>query len=180
MKKIVLKLMLVALTVGFVSCQDGDNSIDELFANTQTGAFVRTLEEIKDEVNLNDPADAYAIRVEVQDEQFGDLFQSLDVYVIFDGDITTPEALLATYTPGDATNSDNDLPELLLTSTFAELASAAGVPQGDVMNNDDFDLRLVLNLTDGRSYTDSDVNGNVSGGQYFQSPMAYGIKAKDL
>jgi hypothetical protein len=180
MKKIVLKLMLVALTVGLVSCEDGDNTIDNLFANTETGAFVRTLEEISDEVNLNDPSSAYAIRVEVQDEKFGDLFQSLDIYVIFDGDVTTTEALLATYTPSDATNSDNDLPELMLSSTFAELASAAGVPQSDVMNNDDFDLRLVLNLTDGRSYTDTDVNGNVSGGQYFQAPMAYGLKAKDL
>jgi len=180
MKKIVLKLMLVALTVGLVSCEDSDNTIDNLFANTQTGAFVRTLETVTEEVNLNDPSSAYEIRVEVQDEQFGDLFQSLDIYVIFDGDITTPEALLTTYTPSDAGNSDNDLPELTLSSTFAELASAAGVPQSDVMDGDDFDLRLVLNLTDGRSYTDTDVNGNVSGGQYFQAPMAYGIEASDL
>ena len=180
MKKIVLKIILVALTLGIVSCEDSDNTIDGLLDDVITGAFIRTLDDENDELNLNDPSSTIGILVEEQDEEFGGLFASLDIYVIFDGDITTEEALLTTYTPSDATETTNGLPGLTLGSSFAEMLSATGVDASEVFNNDKMELRLVLNLTDGRSYTNTDNNNDVINGEYFSSPMEYTVRVKDL
>ena len=38
---------------------------------------------------------------------------------------------------------------------------------------DQINIRLVVNLTDGRSFTDADGTGNVSGGSFFSSPFSY-------
>jgi len=172
--------MLVALTLSVVSCSESDNTIDNLLDNVETGAIVRTLEEISDELNLNDTSSSYAIRVEEQDEEFGALFGSLDIYVTFDGDVERPETLLKTYTPADATESDNGLPELMLSSTYAEFLSALGLDQSVVQNNDRMELRLELKLTDGRVFSNDDVNADVSGAGYFNAPMEYTLRVKDL
>lgn len=172
--------MLVALSLGVVSCSEGDNTIDDLLDNVETGAIVRTLEEISVELNLNDPASVYEIRVEEQDEEFGGLFASLDIYVTFDGDVELPETLLTTYTPADATESDNDLPELLLTSSYSDFLAVLGLDPSLVMNNDKMELRLELKLTDGRVFSNDDVNADVGGAGFFNAPMEYSVRVKDL
>lgn len=182
MKNIVLKCMVFIFALGVVSCQDDNSVIGEVFDNTTTGAFIRTLEEIQNEFDIDNPSSEFDILVEEQDEEFGALLGTLDIFVSFDGDnATTEEVLLKTYVASEFTPSEvNNLPSINLRGSYAELLAATGVDASIVNINDDFDIRLVLNLTDGRSFTDTDMGANIIGTAFFNAPMAYNIRVKDL
>ncbi len=56
---------------------------------------------------------------------------------------------------------------------MGELASAIGVSAAEYTGGDTFKIRYKLNLTDGRSFSDGNLNSTVRGGAYFRSPFAY-------
>jgi hypothetical protein len=55
------------------------------------------------------------------------------------------------------------------------LATASGLAPGDYTGGDTFTIRYVLNLTDGRSFTNTNTASTVSGGSYFRSPFRYTV-----
>lgn len=185
MKNSIYKFFLIALTFTTFSCSDSsDHIIDVLLDTYTTGAFIRTLEIISDELDLNDTSSFMEIVVEEQDEEFGGLLESLEIMITFidrsDETNNTVEVLGRTYLPSDFTTSpDNGLPMTTLLFTYDELLTITGADQSIIAHNDQMDLRLVLNLTDGRSFTNTDVNGNVSAGLFFQAAFFYRIKIKN-
>lgn len=185
MKNSIYKFFLIALTFTTFSCSDSSNHIIDVLLDTYTtGAFIRTLDIISDELDLNDTSSFMEIVVEEQDEEFGGLLESLEIMITFvdrsDPDNNTVEVLGRTYLPSDfTTNPDSGLPMTTLMFTYDELLNITGADQSIIAHNDQMDLRLVLNLTDGRSFTNTDVNGNVSAGLFFQAAMFFSIKIKD-
>ncbi len=184
MKNSIYKFFLIALTFTTFSCSDSSNHIIDVLLDTYTtGAFIRTLDVISDELDLNDTSSFMEIVVEEQDEEFGGLLESLEIMITFvdrsDPDNNTVEVLGRTYLPSDFTTSSNGLPMTTLMFTYDELITITGADQSIIAHNDQMDLRLVLNLTDGRSFTNSDVNGNVNAGLFFQAAMFYSIKIKN-
>ena len=184
MKNLIYKFFLIALTFTTFSCSDSSNHIIDVLLDTYTtGAFIRTLDIISNELDLNDTSSFLEIVVEEQDEEFGGLLESLEIMITFvdrsDDTNNTVEVLGRTYLPSDFTTSPNGLPMTTLMFTYDELLTITGADQSIIENNDQMDLRLVLNLTDGRSFTNTDVNGNVSAGLFFQAAMFYSIKIKN-
>ena len=103
------------------------------------------------------------------------MLSELDIYVTFidDGSAGT-ETLLTTIPASAFTQGPFGLPRGDVSITFTELLTTLGLQSGEYDNLDNFSLRLVANLNDGREFTNN-ANGTVTGGSFFSSPFAYNI-----
>jgi hypothetical protein len=100
--------------------------------------------------------------------------QNIEVYVSLNGG---SEALLRTLQPGEFTTGPTGLPRTDLSVSLAESANALGLSSSDYTGGDAINIRLQLNLTDGRSFSSGDVTGSMTG-SYFASPFAYNMVIK--
>lgn len=183
MKNYIKYLALSALAFGIFSCDDGgDEQIDGLLDTVETGAILRTVEVLANELPIGAEGSQFSIIVEEQDEQDGGLLQSVDVFATFadnseeDGDTTGANFSEFAVTTIDASAfmpGPFGLPRAPIVISADELNAGAGVTGDQLFGGDTFSIRLVLNLTDGRSFTSTDVNGNIAGGSFFLSPFAY-------
>ena len=181
--KIAFFLGIFALSV---ACEE-TTTVDEVLDEVGTGAILRTRDETNnlvydDETKAFTEDSEYSLILEEQDEEGGALLQSVDIFVNFqdnsteeadDTDITTEETLLQTLSASDFTQGERGLPETSLSYTADELVAATGIDESQVFGKDRFEFRLVLTLTNGEVYTNTDVGGPVSGGSYFASPFEY-------
>lgn len=185
MKKYINKIAILGLALGITcSCETDDKVVDEILAQVGTGGILRTRDEVNnldfnDETNAFDDGASYTLVIEEQDEQGGALLESVEVYVNFDDnsdegpDMSTEEVLLQTLAASDFTAGERSLPETTITYTADELIAATGITESLVIGKDRFEFRLVLTLTNGETYTNTDVGGPVSGGSYFAAPFEY-------
>ncbi len=168
----------------FFACETDDKIVDGVLEDVGTGAIIRTIDEDNDLV-YNDDTDAfdagssYSLVLEEQDEENGALLGSLDIFVNFDDnssggpDMTTTEVLLQTLQASDFSSGDRGLPQVSVSYTSDELVAATGIDESMIVGKDRFEFRLVLTLTNGEVYTNSDVGGPVSGGAFFSAPFEY-------
>ncbi len=142
--------------------------------------------------------------VQIIDEKDGDLMESMDIYVKYTrvnansgGPATTAEFLVRTVPasaftrqpaapqPGTATptgRTDGKADRTYPTHTFIVTAPEMGTLTGVDINaltsaqaGNAFDIRLVLNMKDGRTFTNSNSNGDVTGGPFYNSPFFYRV-----
>lgn len=196
MKKLLKYTMLALLLTGFIACEE-DTQVIEIIEGVERGAILRTLNDTDENGSLTLGAGGeYLIQVEEQDEQDGDLLESVDVFLSFADntllsdlsitgagmDLSFPaegDVLVKTIPASDFSDGPFGLPRADITINEAEIASV--LPIADITSNDVVNVRLELNLTDGRSFTsvnangDPGVNGNIAGGAFFLSPFAYQI-----
>jgi len=181
MKKIINRLLIIAFAFSTViSCKDPDNAIYDVFDGIEHGAILRTLERVSVNYNIFDLNSNFEIVIEEQDEEYGALLETVNVYVSYtdnadDGvDNSRAEVLLKTISVGEFTTSTNGLPTTRIASSFSESLAALGFTIGDGNYNggDVFDFRLEVVLTDGRTFSADDASGSLQG-SYFQSPYAY-------
>ena len=171
MKKIIYLLSFVTV---FLSCTEGDKTIDFVYDNIQKGAVIRTISS-SGEYNFYDPANSiFSATIEEHDAENGGLMQNIEVYVSLNGG---SEALLKTLQPGEFTTGPTGLPRTDLKVSLAESANALGLSSSDYTGGDAINIRLQLNLTDGRSFSSGDVTGSMTG-SYFASPFAYNMVIK--
>ncbi|WP_343485506.1 hypothetical protein [Allomuricauda sp. d1] len=185
MKRYYSKIAIVGLAlIAFFACETDDKVVDGILEEVGTGAVIRTIDEdndlvFNDETDSFDPGSAYTLVLEEQDEEGGALLESVEIYVNFDDnseggtDISTSEVLLQTLQASDFSAGDRGLPQVTVSYTSDELVSATGIDESLVIGKDRFEFRLVLTLTNGEVYTNSDVGGPVSGGAYFSAPFEY-------
>ncbi|TAI49682.1 hypothetical protein [Flagellimonas allohymeniacidonis] len=168
----------------FFACETDDKIVDGVLADVGTGAIIRTIDEdndlvYNDETDAFDAGSTYALVLEEQDEENGALLSSLDIFVNFDDnssggtDMTTAEVLLETLQASDFSSGDRGLPQVSVSYTSDELVTATGIDESMIVGKDRFEFRLVLTLTNGEVYTNSDVGGPVSGGAFFSAPFEY-------
>jgi hypothetical protein len=171
MKKIIYLLSFVTV---FLSCTESDKTIDFVYDNIQKGAVIRTISS-SGEYNFYDPANSiFSATIEEHDAENGGLMQNIEVYVSLNGG---SEALLRTLQPGEFTTGPTGLPRTDLSVSLAESANALGLSSSDYTGGDAINIRLQLNLTDGRSFSSGDVTGSMTG-SYFASPFAYNMVIK--
>ena len=162
-----------------LGCTEKDNTVDKVFQDTVYGAILRTTQTISTSYNAFDPSSLFSIMLEEQDEEMGNLLASVDVYISFEDnqedamDKSVSEVLLVNIPASDFTTGDNGLPVIQFERSLAEAASAVGISDSDYSGGDRFIYRMVLNLTDGRSYTNTDYGGTVSNSSFFRSPLIY-------
>ncbi|WP_051941707.1 hypothetical protein [Maribacter forsetii] len=160
------------------SCDDGDKVIDEVFAETTRGAVLRTIES-GGVFDRFDTSTSFGFTFEEQDYEDGDLLEKVDLYISFDdnteanGDSTVDEILIQTYLPTDFTDGEFGLPRASYETTLANALSQLGLVEGDFDGGDAIQFRLILTLTDGRTFTNDDSTGTITG-SFFNAPYFYG------
>lgn len=183
-----------ALVMGMVliSCSSDEPTVDQVVNDTIRGAVLRTVQTISPSFNSLDTSSTWDIEIEAQDAEGGDLLSQVNMYVRFsdntledtngdgeidelDDDFSTDESGVIMSVPASAfTEGPFGFPRTLLSLSFQESLDAVGITDPAVYTGGDtFIIRLELILTDGRTYTDVDASGNVSGGSFFSSPFAY-------
>lgn len=189
--KNIYKLILVTLLIGTsFSCTESDLIIDQVLedVDSESGAVLRTIERPRDLVTLTGENNLVTFTIEVQEGNgsFQPDFKEVRAYVgLFqDQDLINPlvddngndlgEALFATLAASDFSIGSNGLPRIA-----AEIPTQAIVdayPANTVYTIPSFiSLRLELEMTDGRIFTNTNLGASVSGGTYFGSSFLYKI-----
>ncbi len=180
-------LVLISVTI---SCTESENAVDELLDSVDmTGAIVRTLSPPGEfMINSNPDMNTIQFTIEVQ-EGNGDNapdFKEVRVYVgvyqeqlaieplLDDQGIETSEHLLMTLSAADFTAiSDNGLPmhEITFgTQDVVDVFSTATYTAPTFI-----EVRLELELNDGRVFSKDNVAATIATGIYFKSPFSYVI-----
>lgn len=168
MKKITYSLGFVLYLLVF-SCQKPNNTVNFVLDNYQSGAVLRTI-SASGEYNFYAPGEStFKLTIEEHDKQNGALMKNVEVYLSFNGGT---EKLHQTIAPSEFTTGPVGLPRIDLSISFAQAIATLGLSSGQYKGGDKFDIRLQLNLTDGRSYSAGDVTGSLTG-SYFKSPYKY-------
>lgn len=177
MKNIFKTLSILTLVFAFNSCQDSQNTIDDVL-QFETGAILRTLSVDSAVLNSSDPDSPFIVQVEEQDEQDGGLFAAVQVYVQIrdltpdNGTVPSVNTFVKSIPASEFTPGPLGLPRGTVTATFGEMTSAMGLGPDDYFPGDVYIVELRVELTDGRVYGLDSAGSSVTGG-YFASPFAY-------
>jgi hypothetical protein len=184
MKRYIKNLMMLSLiTTGFIACESENKAIDDVFAEITRGAVLRSTTDgaviAAQEFSFSDPTASISTTFEVEDNQQGALLQDVQVYSTFnsatDPASSVSEVLIRTIAASEFATNEDGLPAVTVTLTLGELAAASGLASSDYTGGDSFTIRYALNLTDGRTFSSSNLNSTVSGGSYYRSPFTYTI-----
>jgi len=180
MKNTISKLILLSGLALFTRCEDPDNAIYTVLEDYTSGAVLRTKSDARNTFQFNKsvPSEAFFVKIEQQDEQSGDLLESVDVFVDLNSSLSnTSEAEVRSIPASAFTKNNNNLNETEISLTLTDALSALGASNTDFTGGDAITVRLALNLTDGRTFTNSDATGSLQG-SYFSSPYAYNAVIK--
>ncbi|MGW9684447.1 hypothetical protein [Flagellimonas sp. 2504JD1-5] len=190
MKYLISNIKLLALymflAMCIISCSEDDKLSLEIQDTVERGAVIRTISIVSGDFNIFDSSSIFEVIIEEQDLEDGALLSDVDVYLSFvdnsedNGSTSADERLFTTLGASSFSFGDNGLPRSSFSMTLEEALSSLGITNdpSSVTGGDEVNIRMVLNLTDGRSFTDVNASGNVSGGSFFSSPYVYraGIK----
>lgn len=166
------------------ACADADQVFDQIQADVTRGAILRGLDIVSEELAINTvdggivDGEFFEVVIQEQDQQSGDLLSSVDVYLSFsdntDGATDTSKAEIQheTIAADSFAKDEFGLPRYTYTITAETMQSALGVADSDIEGGDSFGIRFVLNLTDGRSFTNAQNSGTITG-SFFASPFLY-------
>ena len=183
--KNIFKTYLVLSLVGLAifSCTESDNIIDGVLDDFTNGAVLRGDNDtaILSMILDIEPAQFF-LDIEEQDNQDGALLESVDVYVTFndnsdiagDSSPANTDEVFAFNIPASEFSPDEfGLPATSITIPLSQFLSLVGLTDdSQIYVNDTFLVRLALNLTDGRVFSDYNAGGIITGG-FFNSPFLY-------
>lgn len=172
-------LLSVLATSLFISCTEADNVIDKVFEDTQRGAILRTIAVVSNELPIGTDGAAFSVDLEIQDEENGDLVETVDVYVGFNDntieaggtDFSKAEVAVGTI-PRSAFEQGPILPRVSYSIGLAEMQNALSLTDNNVDGGDTFTIRFDMLLTDGRSYSLAQNTATITG-SFFVSPFIY-------
>ena len=171
MKKISI---LFSLLLIITSCSEPDNLINNVLDNYTSGAVLRTISS-SGEYNFYAPdSSVFAATIEEHDTENGALMQNVEIYVSLNGGA---EALLKTILPNEFTTGPKGLPRTDVSVSLGAAISALGLTSSQYTGGDAVNIRLKLNLTDGRSFSADDASSSLTG-SYFSSPYQYSMVIK--
>ena len=171
--------LLIAIGIFFVACSEDDKLTVDIQDTVERGAVLRTISNDPNSFVFDDAASVWTVNLEQQDLEDGELLSNVEVYVNFidatpaDGTVTATESLVATIAAGDFSPGVNGLPRTEYSLSYGDALAALGLTIDPSYASDQINIRFVLNLTDGRSFTNTDLTGTVQGGSFFASPYNY-------
>jgi len=176
--KNIFKFLICSLLMVSFSCQDSENTIDEVL-QYETGAVIRTVEITNQLVNFSDEESAWTATLEVQDgTDDSSLFSSIDFYAELvdytpdNGTNTTESTLVYTWTPEDFSTGPVGLPRADVVARWGDIKDALGFTGDEYSPGDLLTFKVYLNLNDGRVFGPSSAAGIITGG-FFSSPFKY-------
>lgn len=177
----ILGYMLIMLLA--VSCSESNKVVDEITDGVTRGAVLRQLDVVSNSVAINsatnelEPGEEFAVLLEYQDDEDGSLLSTMDVYVGYidntdDGvDNSRDEVKAETVDASAFSGGDRGLPQLLYSISAQDMQSTISLPnEGIGFGGDQFTVRFEINLSDGRSFTNTQNSGTITG-SYFSSPF---------
>ncbi|UZO79185.1 hypothetical protein NBT05_09400 [Aquimarina sp. ERC-38] len=191
MKYYNLTFKLILCMLFLIACEEEDKNpfaLDDL----ESAAVLRTLELVNLEVDINDITNSQiAVRVQADDFVNNAQFESVDVFVSFvdtfidtdgdltmtdrdDEDISRPDALVRNIAASEFTMDEKGKPVNTITIDAAEAISLLNLEDDldRVDGGDIFRVRLAIKLNNGLVFTNTNLNGNVTG-LFFNSPFRY-------
>ena len=162
----------------FYSCSNEDKVIDQVLDGTQSGVTLKTVSVDSPTFNFLNTASKWETTVEMRGSNEENRPREVKVYVKHTtGGVTSAEVLLKTFPASIfAAAAPYGLPNAKLSATFAETLTALSLAPGSYTAADKFTMRLALVLEDGRTYTDTNASGTVTGGSFFSSPFTYSVQ----
>jgi hypothetical protein len=183
MKKYIKNYFILSLSalLLIVSCDEGDAVVNDVVDGTTRGAALRGVNLISNELAIGESDAEFAIELEVQDAEEGDLLSSVNVYVGFRDntveaggmDLDVAESLFETITLAEFEDGPFGLPRTTYSATLTELAAFTGVNEADLFGGDQFQIRFEIVLTDDRTFSSTNSNPGNLGGSFFNSPFVY-------
>ncbi|MFD0796860.1 hypothetical protein ACFQZJ_05275 [Maribacter chungangensis] len=170
-----LKTVLASLAILFASCSEGDEIIDSIFEDVQSGAALRTVEILEDEILFNVATSElvggnFTVLLEAQDEEDGALLSEVEVYFGFrdntdeaGADNDREELLVETIPASAFTPGPFNLPRYEYTTTADAIQSALSLPGDEIFGGDQFTVRFEMVLTDGRRFSFDQNTGTLTG-----------------
>jgi hypothetical protein len=180
MKNLIIKKTFLGLLFAIIlfSCGESNTTFDEVEDNLTRGAVLRTIAIPNPTFNFLDTSSIWSVELEEQDAKNGALFQEIELFVRHTNSVTettSAEVALKTISASTFSPGPNGLPRGTVSASFAEVLAALDLNPGDYFSADQFTIRLVVVLTDGRTYSDN-ASGGVTGGSFFSSPYSYSVQ----
>lgn len=177
MKNLKVYIILALIGTFVVSCSEDEKLTTVIQAESERGAVLRTISNDPNAFIFDDETSVWTITIEEQDIEDGALLGSVDILVDYvdqtGNGVSASESQLMNVPASSFAGDVNGLPRATISLAYGDVLSALGLPFDTSYASDAINIRLVLNLTDGRSITNTDVTGTVSGGSFFASPFNY-------
>jgi hypothetical protein len=147
------------------------------YSNFETGVYLRTISATPNFNFFDLTASTWVLVVEAVDEKNGDLVDEVDVFVKRrrGASLTTEEYILTLPRSAFASNPESKYLRATITVTVPTALDVMGMTEDDINGGDFFEFRLELRDTKGRTFTNSNLSGDVSGGAYYRSPFFYRV-----
>ncbi|MGB7394917.1 MAG: hypothetical protein WA913_11030 [Pricia sp.] len=178
MKRTNFIIFLACALIPIVSCED-ETVVDGVYDNVTRGAVFRTLTIDSPSLNIFDPSSLFSLTAEV--ESNGVPIDRVDVFLSFNDnsdeapDNSKEEIAFGSIPASGFSEGPNGFPTITYSSTFMDFITALDLDIDQIAGGDSFDLRFILFLSDGRSFSSGNANSTVLGGSFFRSPFNYGI-----
>ena len=176
MKKITIMLLLL----GIVACSDDEKATDIYLGEFTNGAFLRTVEYPKMGLDISNLNDMVRLTLEEQDIEDGGLIDNVSLEVRFidrtpdSGTTSTSFMPLATLEPNSFSTGPFGLPRVTVDFSLESLLNAVQLSQSNVNVKDQFEIRLLLTLTDGRSFGRDNSSYCIRGFKgFYSAPFGY-------
>ncbi len=166
---------LFALAILVASCEEDDKITIGVQEDVTSGAILRTLSQTGS-LDMFDTTAPISFSIQEQDAEGGDLLDRVEItgsFVDNNGDDDSVSGAALTTIAASEFGETDGLPSFEYSLTLAEFLTAVGINLTQVLPGDQFVVDMELFLTDGRSFTNGDTTGNVSGGSFFSSPYRY-------
>jgi hypothetical protein len=174
--------LLAAIALLATSCDEGDAVVDQVTAETERGAILRTVSIEENEIifdldNSELIAGGFSTILEVQDSENGGLLSEIEVYAGFrdntsGGADSKEEVLIASIPASEGVVGEFGFPRFTYSADYLELQNALDLPGDAFFGGDQFTVRFELVLTDGRRFSFDDNTGTITG-SFFSSPFLY-------
>ncbi|EAQ38406.1 hypothetical protein MED134_03804 [Dokdonia sp. MED134] len=178
MKKIYFIILVGILT----ACSDDEKAIEVVTEEIERGAVLRNINRIENNFEAGDLTSAFAVEVEEQDEEDGALLDFVRVYTkyidrdVSNGNDTSPEIILKDIEASSFTTGPVGLPRHTLNVSYEETVTAHNLDLNAIQPGDQFEVRLEVFLTDGRSYSNDSGSASIlTDFCFFKSPYRYVI-----
>jgi hypothetical protein len=183
--KTLFNSFIVLLIITSVSCSDTETLVNQVMNDTKNGATLKTLVWEKDLSLAADLTKFIKYKLAVTDEFSNSTTKEIRCYIQISTASAnlTPEVLLRTYTPSDfvletfqipGTASETNVFKVLNTEiTLANVQATFPNLQYNTTAGRRAWVRFELELEDGRIFTNTNTQGPVSTGGFFNSQFRY-------
>ena len=162
-----------------ISCEESDKVVEQVVDGTERGVALRTVDLMSNELPIGDETGNFAVELEIQSEENGQLVDEVEVYVGFRDNTENvgpgtdvDETIFATIPSSEFTDGPFGLPRFNYSVTLTEMLGFVGRTDTDITGGDQFTVRFELVLSDGRRYSFADNTGTLTG-SFFSSPFLY-------